>query len=80
MGLEAQRFAPLAWDYLRYSLVTDLSRMRDELAFSPTYTAAESLRQFAGEDQGNGSGMIGEGWLRDIIARRQRERERRASD
>lgn len=82
MGRDPQRFAPIGWDYLRYSLVTDLARMREELSFSPIYTAAESLRQFAGQlrqDEDDGTKMTQEeGWLRDIIERRQREKERQA--
>ncbi|MGD8584051.1 MAG: NAD-dependent epimerase/dehydratase family protein [Chloroflexota bacterium] len=82
IGLAAGRVVPVEWDYLRYSLVADLSRMREELVFSPIYTAAESLREFASQraaDDDNGPKMTGdEAWLRAIIDRRQRENERRA--
>jgi hypothetical protein len=72
---------PIEWDYLRYPWVADLSRMRDELEFFPIYTAAESLRQFAGEqsqvmDDDESAPDDDEQRLRDIIARRQRMRER----
>jgi UDP-glucose 4-epimerase len=85
LGLEPLRYVPLEWDYLRYSLVADLSRMHEELAFAPAYTAAESLREFAASkratDQAHGdaSHTRTEAWLRDIIDRRQRQRERQAS-
>ena len=83
-SLHPLRFVPLEWDYLRYPWVADLSRMRDELGFAPIYTAAESLREFAGEqreeasDEG-GAKVDDEQRLRDIIARRQRMREREAT-
>jgi UDP-glucose 4-epimerase len=36
-------------DYLRYSWVADITRMRTVMAFSPSYTAEELLREFAGQ-------------------------------
>lgn len=80
-SLEPLRFVPIEWDYLRYPWIADLSRMRDELDFIPIYTAAESLRQFAGEqrqdaDEDETAPDDDEQRLRDIIARRQRMRER----
>jgi UDP-glucose 4-epimerase len=41
------RYMPIPWDYLRYSWVGDLTRMRDELGFTPRYTAEDTLREFA---------------------------------
>jgi UDP-glucose 4-epimerase len=77
------RYVPIEWDYLRYPWVADLSRMRDELEFSPIYTAAESLREFAGEqrdkEDGDRASADDEQRLRDIIAQRQRTREREAT-
>ncbi|MGD2079057.1 MAG: NAD-dependent epimerase/dehydratase family protein [Chloroflexota bacterium] len=83
-GLDPERYVPIEWDYLRYSLVTDLSGMVDELAFRPVYTAAEGLREFAGQqriDGGDGGTRLAEDeqHLRDIIERRRRQRERRAN-
>lgn len=42
------RSQPLGWDYLRYSCVADIDKMRDELSFFPQYTAEETLREFSG--------------------------------
>ncbi len=83
-SLQPLRFVPIEWDYLRYPWVADLSRMRDSLEFSPIYTAAESLREFAGEQreevgEEGAASVDDEQRLRDIIARRQRMREREAS-
>jgi hypothetical protein len=84
IGLEALRFVPIEWDYLRYSLVADLSRMQAELAFSPIYAAADSLREFAGQrgksEDGGPEMARDEAWLKNIIERRQRKRERQTSD
>ncbi len=83
LGMERQRYVPLEWDYLRHSLVTDLASMRDELTFNPVYTAAESLREFAsqqGQAEDDGVRMTrSEAWLKDIINRRQRKKERQAN-
>jgi UDP-glucose 4-epimerase len=46
-ALGGQRLAPIEPDCLRYPWVGDLARMREELGFTPRYTAAEALRQFA---------------------------------
>jgi UDP-glucose 4-epimerase len=45
LGLDRQ--LPLDPDYLRYSLVADLTRMRNELGFVPRYSAEEALLEFA---------------------------------
>jgi UDP-glucose 4-epimerase len=39
---------PIEPDYLRYPWITDITRMREEMGFTPTYTADELLREFAG--------------------------------
>jgi UDP-glucose 4-epimerase len=80
-GLAPQRFVPIPWDHLRYSLVADLSAMNETLAFSPAYTAAESLREFDGRRRkGHASERAemarDEQRLQDILKRRSRERER----
>ncbi len=45
--LRPRRYVPIEPDYLRYSWVGDLTRMREELGFAPRYTAEEALREFA---------------------------------
>jgi UDP-glucose 4-epimerase len=80
-GLELQHSVPIYWDYLRYSLVADLSRMSDVLEFMPIFTAAESLREFAGrksEGDETGADVSDEQLAQDIIERRQRQRERQS--
>ncbi|UCG25144.1 MAG: NAD-dependent epimerase/dehydratase family protein [Chloroflexota bacterium] len=84
-SLQPLRYVPIEWNYLRYSWVADLSRMRKEFGFAPVYTAAEALREFAGQRQREeGSDekerqAYDEQSLRDLIDRRQRIRERQAS-
>ncbi|HBX70694.1 MAG TPA: hypothetical protein DEH25_15265 [Chloroflexi bacterium] len=46
-GLRLSRHIPIDLDYIRYRWVADLQRMREILGFSPTYTAEETLHQFA---------------------------------
>jgi UDP-glucose 4-epimerase len=41
------RCLPIEPDYIRYPWVGDLARMREELAFEPSYTAEEALLQFS---------------------------------
>jgi len=41
------RYMPIPLDYLRYSWVGDLTKMRDELGFTPRHTAEDTLREFA---------------------------------
>lgn len=47
----ANRYAPLEFDYLRYSWVADLDKMRQDFGFMPRYTAEEALREFAGQQR-----------------------------
>ncbi len=47
-GIGAARYLPFDPDYLRYSCVGDLTRMREVLGFAPRLTAVEALREFAG--------------------------------
>ena len=78
-----QRHLPFEPDYLRYPWVSDLTRMRNELGFSPRYTADETLREFAAElrlgryKTGAVSLAQDEEQMRDVIERRSRARERR---
>jgi UDP-glucose 4-epimerase len=44
---EMDRYVPIELDYLRYSWVGDVTRMYDELEFAPSFTAKETLREFA---------------------------------
>ena len=74
---------PIEPDYLRYTWVADLTRMREEMRFIPQYTAEEALREFASQ-QRQGKYMseetakaLDEERLRDILERRRRMREQR---
>jgi UDP-glucose 4-epimerase len=80
-NLPAGRYWPIEPDYLRYSWVGDLTKMREELCFTPHYTAEEALREFAGEQRLRRYGpesvemAYDEERLRDTIERRRRARE-----
>ena len=39
---------PVDWDYLRYSCVADLEKMREDLSFFPEYSAEDAIRDFLG--------------------------------
>lgn len=81
VGLGPDNWYPIEPDYLRYSLVTDLRRMREDMKFSPAYTAEEALREFAGylrlkkfrPDKPDLA--FDEERLRDTLERRRRQRE-----
>jgi UDP-glucose 4-epimerase len=68
---------PIEPDYLRYPWVADLRRMREEMDFSPRYSAEDTLREFA--ERGNAASLqaepVGmahdEEQLRDLIEQRQ---------
>ena len=45
-GHHAHEYLPIEPDYLRYSWVADLRRMREELDFAPRHSAADALREF----------------------------------
>ncbi|MGE5602628.1 MAG: NAD-dependent epimerase/dehydratase family protein [Nitrososphaerales archaeon] len=78
--LPVNRIWPVELDYLRYPWVGDLTKMRHVLGFTPRYTAAEALREFAGrkrlEQFGPESPSLSydEERLRDTIERRRRAR------
>jgi UDP-glucose 4-epimerase len=80
--LPAGRYWPIELDYIRYPWVGDLSKMRDKLGFTPRYTAAEALREFAGQQRLNrylpdtAAMAYDTERLRDTIERRRRARER----
>jgi UDP-glucose 4-epimerase len=46
-GADLDEYAPIEPDYLRYSWVGDVSKMRDQFGFVPGYTAEDALREFA---------------------------------
>ena len=72
---------PIEIDYLRYSWVGDLTKMREDLGFVPHYTAEEALREFAGEQRlrrympESAAMAYDEERLRDTLERRKRARE-----
>lgn len=77
-GQQAHEYMPIEPDYLRYSWVADLRRMREELGFSPRHSAEDTLREFA-EHQLTSSLQVGplslardEERLRDQIEQRRR--------
>jgi UDP-glucose 4-epimerase len=80
-GGQSGRQWPIEIDYLRYSWVGDLTKMRNELGFVPQYTAEEALREFAGEQRLRRympeSAVLAydEERLRDTLERRRRARE-----
>ncbi|NIV37639.1 MAG: NAD-dependent epimerase/dehydratase family protein [Anaerolineae bacterium] len=84
-GRRAHAALPLEPDYLRYPWVADLSRMRDELGFSPRYFAEDALREFAERHHasplqaGPFSMARDEEQLRDLIEQRQQARAREAA-
>lgn len=72
--------APIDLNYLRYPCVGDLRRMREELEFTPQYTADEALREFAAQQRlrqylpEESALAFDEQRLRDTIERRKRAR------
>lgn len=77
---------PMEPDYLRYPWVADLHRMREELGFSPRYSAEDALREFA--EHHNGAhlevGPLGkdrdEEHLRDVIEQRRQAKVQDGGD
>ncbi len=73
--------APIDLNYLRYPCVGDLRRMREELEFTPQYTADEALREFAAQQRlrqylpEESALAFDEQRLRDTIERRKRARQ-----
>jgi UDP-glucose 4-epimerase len=80
-GLRTKQVFPLQPDYLRYPCVADLTSMSEDMGFVPTYTAEETLREFAGQlrlkkyKQEKPDLSYDEERLRDTIERRRRLRE-----
>lgn len=85
-GLRLTRYVPIELDYIRYPWVGDLTKMRQELGFTPRYTAEEALREFAGQQRlrryipESASLTYDEERLRDTIERRRRARARQAAN
>ncbi len=80
-----ERYFPIEPDYLRYSWVGDLSRMRRDFGFVPLHTAEETVREFGlryhpeRSRLGGDRGARADDRLQDIIGQRRRARERQAS-
>jgi nucleoside-diphosphate-sugar epimerase len=84
-GLPHARFIPIELDSLRYACMGDLQRMRQEMGFTPHYTAEEALREFAGHQRmtpyrKESAGLVyDEERLKDTLERRKRLSQRKAS-
>jgi UDP-glucose 4-epimerase len=80
-GVSTKHHWPIEIDYLRYPWVGDLAKMREDLGFTPRYTAEEALREFAGEQRlrhympESAALAYDEERLRDTLERRKRSRE-----
>lgn len=81
VSMVGSNIAPIDLNYLRYPVVGDLRRMREELEFTPQYTAEEALREFAAQQRmrqyvPEASALaFDEQRLRDTIERRKRARQ-----
>jgi UDP-glucose 4-epimerase len=81
LGRFAHRYLPIEPDYIRYRWVGDITRMREEMGFTPRYTAEEALREFAGKQRmrqylpESAALAYDEERLRDTIERRRRARD-----
>jgi UDP-glucose 4-epimerase len=84
-GFRIDRYVPIELDYLRYPWVGDLTKMREELGFTPRYTAEEALREFAERQQlhrymsKSAALAYDQERLRATIERRRRAREQGAA-
>jgi UDP-glucose 4-epimerase len=84
-SLDLDNYAPIEPDYIRYSWVGDLTKMRDKLGFVPGYTAQEALQEFAARQRFRGdipaadSLASDEEQLRATIERRRRVKAQQAS-
>lgn len=81
ISVAGTNLAPIDLNYLRYPCVGDLRRMREELDFTPQYTAEEALREFAAQQRlrqylpEESALAFDEQRLRDTIERRKRARQ-----
>ena len=84
VGMPVGRVWPIELDYLRYPWVGDLCKMREDLDFTPAYSAVSALREFTARRRlahytsDGGKSAQDEELLRDTIERRRRSRERAA--
>ena len=84
-GVDISKYYPISLDYLRFPWVADTSLMRDELDFSPLYTAEEALREFSSQlrvskyKPQTRDLAVDEALLRDTLERRKRMREKISS-
>lgn len=82
VSLGGPRLAPMPLDYLRYPCMGDMTKMRDELQFTPQFTPEETVRAFAATQRTRkllgkkGAAAMDENLLRDTIERRKRVRAR----
>jgi UDP-glucose 4-epimerase len=82
VGMPVSRVWPIELDYLRYPWVSDLCRMREDLDFTPAYSAISALREFTARRRlahytgDGGKSAQDEELLRDTIERRRRARQR----
>jgi UDP-glucose 4-epimerase len=79
VGAKLDNYLPIDPDYLRYSWIGDLDKMREELNFVPRYTAEQILSEFATRIHSKpNSGALAADELRlhATIERRRRARDR----
>ncbi len=85
VSLGGPKLAPLPLDYLRYPCMGDMSKMQEELGFTPQFTPEETVRELASEQRvrklfrKKSALEIDEDRLRDTLQRRKRARARRGS-
>jgi UDP-glucose 4-epimerase len=85
-GLRLSKRVPIELDYIRYRWVGDLKKMRDDLQFSPSFTAEDALREFSEQNRGNQfmpealSKAYDVDHLRSIIERRQKKKDRQVDE
>jgi UDP-glucose 4-epimerase len=83
--LGVKRYLPIDPEYLRYPWVGDLARMEQSLGFTPHYTTAETLREFAAHLRlghyrtGPASLAQDAGYMREVIERRGRTQDHHTS-
>jgi UDP-glucose 4-epimerase len=81
-GIPVSRAWPIELDYLRYPWVGDLCKMREDLQFTPAYSASSALREFTARRRlahytaDGGKSAQDEELLRDTIERRRRARQK----
>lgn len=80
-GKRLPSYAPIDFDYLRYRWIADTQKMKDDLEYSPAFTAEETVREFAGHRRKRKylpdviSNAFDEERLRRIIQQRREERK-----